>query len=716
MGKFFSKIAMVVLFTTTLVLAQAGIRGGSDGVHQYNAYTLGKWGLVVGGAGYGTFDSYAYAGDRYYEVHDNANIGITGGGGRYKVGALAPSLDLVMYMGIGISKNVDVGAYLPYYGDLAASVGELLGKPNGAGEAELWASGFGDLGIWTKIRTELVPEESLLALAFYFELDIPTGESGYGMRPRHPWYINPNGYTDPFSAGDLVAIPVGIATLDFKKKGYAPLRWNNYIGMALATGYGANTLIWGTGIDFLPSKPLLLKDVEEKWFVELHGETRFQKTELERMPFDLDPIITTGGVTFTVAKNFDMTLAFDLSAKTFAYLLFDYDRNTSHDRMIYRKSGYYDEDVTSEYKIAATPYYAAHWDVSIHFGGAPEPTTECCDCPADHDFDGVPDVADHCPNGPIGVEVDSVGCPFDADGDKVYDYKDKCPNTPQGVTVDAYGCPLDYDKDGVFDVYDQCPNTPEGIQVDSVGCPPDADKDLVPDYRDKCPNTPEGVIVDSLGCPPDTDKDGVYDYKDLCPNTPEGTPVDTVGCPLDTDKDGVLDPNDQCPDTPLGDKVDKVGCSIRVTKKLNLLKKGILFKTGSAKLARSSFKVLDTLATLLQEEASLNLEIQGHTDSVGRDESNQKLSENRANSAMNYLLTKDIQAERLRAAGYGETRPIADNGTKEGRQMNRRVELVPFASKAPSDSIATTANGVPVDSVTVSPDIQFATPPEADEQ
>lgn len=710
----FLSFILLLFIAVGLAFAQSGNKGGSDGVHQYNAYTLGKWGVRVGGSGFGTFDSYAYAGDRYYNVYDNANIGITGGGGRFKVGAFAPSLEVTPYFAIGLSKYVDVGAYLPYYGDLAASVGALLGKPNGAGEAELWASGFGDLSIWTKIRTELIPEDALFAAAFYFELEIPTGEEGYGMRVRHPWYINPNGYTNPFSASQLVAIPMFIGTLDFDKKGYAPLRWNNYLGMALATGYGANTLIWGTGLDFLPKTMLLDNFFTQKYFFEIHGESRFQKTDLPRMPLDLDPMTTAFGVTLSHDNIMDITLAFEFSFKGYAYLFGGYNRNSSHGYKIYRESGYYDEDVTSDYKISATPYYGAHINFAFHFDPAiapppPAPAeVECCECPVDHDFDGVPDAEDACPNGPVGVVVDSVGCPFDSDGDKVYDYKDQCPNTPMGVTVDVFGCPLDYDKDGVFDVFDQCPNTPEGIQVDSVGCPPDADGDLVPDYRDQCPNTPEGVIVDSLGCPPDTDKDGVYDYKDWCPNTPEGTPVDTVGCPLDSDKDGVLDPNDQCPDTPLGEKVDKVGCSIRVTKKLNVLKKGILFKTASANLARSSYKVLDTLAALLHDEASLNLEIQGHTDSVGRDDYNQKLSESRANSAMNYLLTKDIDAERLRAAGYGETKPIADNGTKEGRQMNRRVELVPFATKAPSDTT--------ISEIEIAPEVQFAAPPEADEK
>lgn len=208
----------VFLFVFTgISFAQAGKKGGTDGFHQYNAYTQGKWGIRVGGSGFGTFDSYAYSGDRYYHVYDNGNVGI--GNGSYKVGAFAPSLEVIPYAVIGTSKFQDVGVYLPYYGDLAASIGGLLGEPNGAGEAELWASGFGDLGVWTKIRTELIPEDALFAAAFYFEFDFPTGEEGFGMRVRHPWYYNTEGgYTQPFTAGDYVTIPMLIGTLDFKKK------------------------------------------------------------------------------------------------------------------------------------------------------------------------------------------------------------------------------------------------------------------------------------------------------------------------------------------------------------------------------------------------------------------------------------------------------------------------------------------------------------------
>lgn len=390
-----NKIILLVAFLTLLfaenVLAQAGLKGGADGIHQYNAYTLGKWGVRAGGSGFGTFDSYAYSGNRHYHVSDNDNIGITGGTGDYKVGAFAPSLELIPYFGVGISKFLDVGAYIPYYGDLAASIGGLLGEPNGAGEAELWASGFGDLGVWTKIRTEIFPEDFLFAAAFYYELDFPTGEEGYGMRVRHPWYYNTaagynddnsaKGYTDPFTAGEFVSIQMLIGTFDFKKKGYFPIRWNTYFGMALASGYGANTLIYGTGVNFIPNGKLFESQpdsLEIKFFGEFHAESRVQKTPLPRMPLDLDVMALDAGVTFNVSDVLEITLAFEMSVKAFAYLIRDYNRDSSHGYENLHESGYYGDGVTATYAISATPYYGGHLNVSIHFGGVKDPPPEPC--------------------------------------------------------------------------------------------------------------------------------------------------------------------------------------------------------------------------------------------------------------------------------------------------------------------------------------------------
>ena len=81
---------------------------------------------------------------------------------------------------------------------------------------------------------------------------------------------------------------------------------------------------------------------------------------------------------------------------------------------------------------------------------------------------------------------------------------------------------------------------------------------------------------------------------------------------------------------------------------------------------------------MLGNNPVLRVEIEGHTDNVGSESYNQKLSENRARVVMEYLVKKGTQSERLSSAGYGFSRPIAPNNTQEGRAKNRRVELTPM--------------------------------------
>ncbi|MBN1639052.1 MAG: OmpA family protein [Ignavibacteriales bacterium] len=292
----------------------------------------------------------------------------------------------------------------------------------------------------------------------------------------------------------------------------------------------------------------------------------------------------------------------------------------------------------------------------------------------DSDKDGVPDSRDKCPNTPLGVKVDTDGCPLDGDGDGVPDYLDKCPNTPKGAPVDKDGCPLDSDGDGVPDYLDKCPNTPKGVKVNEHGCENDADGDGVPDNLDKCPNTPKGVQVDKDGCPPDSDKDGVPDYKDKCPNTPLGAPVDADGCPLDSDKDGVPDYKDRCPNTPLGAKVDEWGCEEEMTIVLTE-EGGVKFQTGKADILPSFYPTLDKIIETMNLMPGSKWRIEGHTDNVGSNKYNLGLSQRRAQSVVDYFVTKGISRDRLVAVGMGEDYPIATNSTAEGKAQNRRVEI-----------------------------------------
>ena len=101
----------------------------------------------------------------------------------------------------------------------------------------------------------------------------------------------------------------------------------------------------------------------------------------------------------------------------------------------------------------------------------------------------------------------------------------------------------------------------------------------------------------------------------------------------------------------------------------------ITFATDSSDLSPAFFDVLNSVGKVLDEFDQTVVEVAGHTDSTGSDAYNQGLSERRAMSVANYLKGQGVMSERLITLGMGESRPIADNGTAEGRQANRRVEI-----------------------------------------
>lgn len=104
--------------------------------------------------------------------------------------------------------------------------------------------------------------------------------------------------------------------------------------------------------------------------------------------------------------------------------------------------------------------------------------------------------------------------------------------------------------------------------------------------------------------------------------------------------------------------------------------KGVNFNTGSADLTEKSKGILDKVAKqLVGYYANINVEVAAHTDGQGNDASNQELSDRRAASVRAYLIQKGVAADRITSKGYGESKPIADNETAEGRAQNRRVEL-----------------------------------------
>jgi len=101
----------------------------------------------------------------------------------------------------------------------------------------------------------------------------------------------------------------------------------------------------------------------------------------------------------------------------------------------------------------------------------------------------------------------------------------------------------------------------------------------------------------------------------------------------------------------------------------------VYFDTGKSTLRQESFKELNELAEFMKLKSSLVIEIAGHTDNVGKPDSNLKLSQDRANSVRDYLIRKGIKPDRVTAKGYGDTQPVANNNTDDGKQKNRRTEV-----------------------------------------
>lgn len=181
--------------------------------------------------------------------------------------------------------------------------------------------------------------------------------------------------------------------------------------------------------------------------------------------------------------------------------------------------------------------------------------------------------------------------------------------------------------------------------------------------------TPADYIEGCDGKPVDTAKSSSNsDETTSSAATVAAVPV--MASAADSDSDGVADNADKCPDSP-GDKpVDADGCTL-----VSVVLKNVNFESNSDKLTSGSNTELDKAVTAMNKYGDLRIEIQAHSDSVGDAGYNQSLSEKRANSVRDYMVSEGIAADRMVAKGYGESQPVADNNTRDGRAENRRVEL-----------------------------------------
>ncbi|HWT69798.1 MAG TPA: OmpA family protein [Pseudomonas sp.] len=169
-----------------------------------------------------------------------------------------------------------------------------------------------------------------------------------------------------------------------------------------------------------------------------------------------------------------------------------------------------------------------------------------------------------------------------------------------------------------------------------------------------------GILTGGLICyaqDGDEDGDGVFDRRDRCPDTPANTPVEHHGCPL--------------PQYPASVKPEPVQSEV-----ITLSDAGdVLFAFNQSDLTPTAQSQLDSIMGKLEDDSVVSIKVVGHTDSVGSDAYNQGLSERRASSVAQYLLSQGVAPAKVTSEGKGESQPVADNDTDEGRAKNRRVEL-----------------------------------------
>ena len=249
--------------------------------------------------------------------------------------------------------------------------------------------------------------------------------------------------------------------------------------------------------------------------------------------------------------------------------------------------------------------------------------------------------------------------------------KDRKVEAPKEVIIPVVEAPKDRDGDGIVDSLDACPDQAGPASLN--GCP-DRDGDGIADKDDACPDV--AGLAKYKGCPiPDTDKDGINDEEDKCPTVPGVARYQ--GCPVpDTDKDGVNDEEDKCPNE--AGPASNFGCPViapEIIEKVNVAAKKVFFATGSSKLLAKSYPALNSVVTVLTDNPTYKVDIEGHTDTTGTHEKNMVLSNDRAASVKAYLVSKGIDESRIKSEGFGPDKPIATNKTAAGKAKNRRVEM-----------------------------------------
>ncbi len=548
-----------------------------------------------------------------------------------------------LFIVFGLSNYADIGVVFPLYQDRAT----YLVEPSNSNLSKANTFGVGDVKVWGKLQYPPYEHSGIFEMALYAAAGIPSGSSDAGLIPKdNGYYISGSDFSiQPHQTADQITAEVMMLwTLDLGEYDPEfPLRWHINYGMKTSmTREYENAFLFRTGLELNPNEYFGL-------FAELTADSRFSQFENTYEPAN-DQMYVTPGIILKTPQGFTFTLVADFGVSK---------RDDSYITSKAKRDADLTDGVATIYEVNPAHKFAV--------GGVLAWTGYLT--PQDSDHDGIVDDEDVCPQSPEDMDKfeDDDGCPEDDnDQDGILDHEDKCPNKAEDKDnfQDEDGCPdLDNDKDGIPDTKDNCIDIPEdrnGFQ-DEDGCPDageDSDKDGVVDISDRCPDVPEDLdtFEDFDGCPEeDNDKDGFKDADDKCPNAAE-----TVN--------GFED-DDGCPD------VKPVEKKPTIEKKARIVLHGVNFATGSSKLTDDSFYKLDDVVAQLVDNPEVHIEIRGYTDDRGSAKINEKLSRERAQSVVDYLVSRGISPARLRARGYGPANPIASNRTAEGRAENRRIEM-----------------------------------------
>ena len=258
-----------------------------------------------------------------------------------------------------------------------------------------------------------------------------------------------------------------------------------------------------------------------------------------------------------------------------------------------------------------------------------------------------------------------------------------------GISIAPFG-PRDSDGDGIIDEFDACPDEAEDFDgfEDDDGCPDyDNDFDGIPDLEDTCPLAAEDYdgFADSDGCPdPDNDLDGVLDINDDCPDEAEDKDgfLDEDGCPdIDNDGDGILDVDDECPNKPetFNGFEDQDGCpdqiNVLTIEKITLSAKDIFYSNTST-IKPEGISKLNEALEVINHEPNSKWRIEGHMDSQGSEQFIRKISYERAAVVLEFFTSNGISSDRFTVYGMSDDFPIANNTNEEGREKNRRIEII----------------------------------------